>query len=125
MAEVGAPAELVEAVLDCGRTIESECYNKREALHLKGVAIAVIFIASALGVLIPLSGRRLRCLAPEGKPFFITKVFAAGVILATASFTYCPLRRKLWRIPACLRIRGASSLGLASLPCWAFWVPLS
>lgn len=90
MAEVGAPAELVEAVLDCGRTFESECYNKREALHLKGAAIAVIFIASALGVLIPLSGRRLRCLAPEGKPFFITKVFAAGVILGTAFIHILP-----------------------------------
>jgi zinc transporter 1/2/3 len=47
-------------------------------------------VAGAVGVLIPLSGRRRRFLRPDGNPFFITKVFAAGVILATAFIHMLP-----------------------------------
>ncbi|KAG0564552.1 hypothetical protein KC19_8G119900 [Ceratodon purpureus] len=91
MAEPAASlAEAVVEALDCGPAVEDECYNKASALRLKGWAIAVIFLASALGVLIPLSGRRLNFLKPEGNPFFIAKVFAAGVILATAFIHMLP-----------------------------------
>lgn len=80
---------MADSVLDCGRG-EEDCYDKPHALRLKVAAIAVILVASSLGVLIPLSGRKLRFLRPEGQPFFITKVFAAGVILATAFIHMLP-----------------------------------
>lgn len=70
--------------LDCGPAGLDDCYNKPEANRLKGAAIAVILVAGALGVLIPLVGRRSRFLRTDGDPFFIAKAFAAGVILATA-----------------------------------------
>lgn len=70
--------------LDCGPAGFDDCYNKPEANRLKGAAIAVILVAGALGVLIPLVGRRSRFLRTDGDPFFIAKAFAAGVILATA-----------------------------------------
>lgn len=69
---------------DCGPAGMGDCYDKTAATHLKGVAIAVIFITSSLGVLIPLVGRRSRFLRTDGNPFFVAKAFAAGVILATA-----------------------------------------
>lgn len=73
-----------EAASACGPAEADSCYDKVGAAHLKGGAIAVIFIASMLGVLIPLIGRRNRFLRSDGIAFFIMKAFAAGVILATA-----------------------------------------
>lgn len=69
---------------DCGPDGMGDCFNKTAAARLKGAAIAVIFVTSALGVLIPLVGRRSRFLRTDGNPFFVAKAFAAGVILATA-----------------------------------------
>ena len=91
MAEAPGVAEaVVEALADCSRTLEDECVDPAAARRLKGWAIAVIFLASALGVLIPLTGRRIRFLRADGKPFFVAKLFAAGVILATAFIHMLP-----------------------------------
>lgn len=70
--------------IDCGPGGLDDCYDKTAATQLKGAAIGVILVAGALGVLIPLVGRRSRFLRTDGDPFFIAKAFAAGVILATA-----------------------------------------
>jgi zinc transporter 1/2/3 len=59
------------------------CRDKTTALHLKGGGIALILVASALGVAVPLVGRRLQYLKTDGNAFFVCKAFAAGVILAT------------------------------------------
>lgn len=69
---------------DCGPAGMGDCYDKAASNNLKGAAIAVIFFTSALGVMIPLIGRRSRFLRTDGNPFFVAKAFAAGVILATA-----------------------------------------
>lgn len=57
--------------------------DKSAALRLKLVAVASILAAGGLGVLIPILGRWVAVLHPEGDAFFIIKAFAAGVILAT------------------------------------------
>lgn len=60
MAEPAASlVEVVAEALDCGPAVESECYNQASALRLKGWLIAVIFLASALGVLMPLMYTRM------------------------------------------------------------------
>ncbi|KAG0626033.1 hypothetical protein M758_2G097800 [Ceratodon purpureus] len=79
-----------DAVPDCGRDLEEVCFDKDAAVQVKVAAIAVIFLTSAVGVLIPLLGRRLGVLSPDRNPFFIMKVFAAGVILATAFIHMLP-----------------------------------
>lgn len=72
-----------EGMEDCGGDADLGCRDKTLALHLKGGGIALILTASALGVAIPLIGRRLQCLKSDGNIFSILKAFAAGVILAT------------------------------------------
>ncbi|KAM0876452.1 hypothetical protein ACQ4PT_036148 [Festuca glaucescens] len=83
---------------------DEECRDEAAALRLKMVAVAAILIAGAVGVAIPLVGRRLRggsasgggssssgivCTkqvpnkASGGSTFVLAKPFAAGVILAT------------------------------------------
>lgn len=68
---------------DCGGAADLNGVDKSQATRLKGGAIAGILIASALGVAIPLLGRKFRFLRVEGRPFVVAKSFAAGVILAT------------------------------------------
>jgi len=68
---------------DCGPETQLACYDKVGAFHLKVTAIAVILTASTLGVLLPIHGQRFTLLRTDGNIFFITKAFAAGVILAT------------------------------------------
>ena len=53
------------------------------ALKYKLGSIASILVASAVGVSIPLLGKKLRALRPENDFFFIIEAFAAGVILVT------------------------------------------
>lgn len=72
-------------------TVSGECTcqdepgrrNKSEALKFKLGAIASILVAGAIGVSIPILGKRFRPLRPENDVFFMIKAFAAGVILAT------------------------------------------
>lgn len=72
---------------------DEECRDEAAALRLKMVAVAAILIAGAVGVAIPLVGRR-RCggrggggggegASSGGGTFVLAKAFAAGVILAT------------------------------------------
>ncbi|XP_073388984.1 zinc transporter 4, chloroplastic isoform X4 [Physcomitrium patens] len=68
---------------DCTGVDDLGCRNKTLALDLKGGAIALIMGYSALGVALPLIGRRTQWLKPDGNLFFVAKSFAAGVILAT------------------------------------------
>jgi len=75
---------IVMADPECGPEGMGDCFDKATSARLKGAAIAVIFVTSSLGVLIPLVGRRSRFLRTDGNPFFVAKAFAAGVILATA-----------------------------------------
>ncbi|KAJ7264564.1 hypothetical protein O6H91_15G023800 [Diphasiastrum complanatum] len=67
----------------CGSEADIQCRNKQGALWLKVAAIAAIFTASAIGVALPLLGKRLKFLKTDGNLFFIAKALAAGVILAT------------------------------------------
>ncbi|GMY33149.1 zinc transporter 1-like [Fagus crenata] len=53
------------------------------ALKYKLGSIASILVASAVGVSIPLLGKKLRALRPENDFFFIIEAFAAGVILVS------------------------------------------
>lgn len=74
---------------ECAREDES-CYNKDLAVKLKVAALAAILLASTLGVLMPILGKRVHYFRPDGNFFFITKAFAAGVILATAFIHMLP-----------------------------------
>ncbi|KAG0593459.1 hypothetical protein KC19_1G331600 [Ceratodon purpureus] len=67
----------------CTNVDDLGCRNKTLALHLKGGAIALIMGCSALGVALPLIGRRTQWLKTDGNLFSTAKAFAAGVILAT------------------------------------------
>lgn len=62
----------------------------RESLHYKLGAIASILVAGALGVGIPILGKRFEALKPENDIFFMIKAFAAGVILATGFIHILP-----------------------------------
>jgi solute carrier family 39 (zinc transporter), member 1/2/3 len=59
-------------------------------LKLKLIAIASILTAGAAGVLVPLLGRSMAALNPDGDIFFAVKAFAAGVILATGMVHILP-----------------------------------
>lgn len=62
---------------------QSSPTNKSEALKFKLVAIASVLGSGAVGVSLPLLGRKFESLRPENDMFFMIKAFAAGVILAT------------------------------------------
>ena len=64
--------------------------NKSAALKYKLGSIASILVASAVGVSIPLLGKKIKCLRPENDFFFVIKAFAAGVILATGFIHVLP-----------------------------------
>ncbi|KAF7846847.1 hypothetical protein BT93_L3673 [Corymbia citriodora subsp. variegata] len=82
---------LIPTVLaDCTCESESEDRNKAEALRYKIVAIASILMASAIGVCLPILGKRVPALHPERSVFFIIKAFAAGVILSTGFIHVLP-----------------------------------
>jgi zinc transporter 1/2/3 len=59
-------------------------------LKYKLGSIASILVASAVGVCIPLLGKKIPALRPENDIFFIIKAFAAGVILATGFIHILP-----------------------------------
>ena len=75
---------------DCSSTDTRTCIDKTAALHLKLGGIAVILVASGLGVCMPLLGRTFAFLRPDRDSFFVVKAFAAGVILATAFIHMLP-----------------------------------
>ncbi|KAL5578072.1 hypothetical protein UlMin_019771 [Ulmus minor] len=69
---------------------ETENRDKAKALQLKLVAVASILVASALGVSLPIFGKKIPTLGPENDIFFVIKAFAAGVILATGFIHILP-----------------------------------
>lgn len=75
---------------ECTCDPEEEDRNKELALKYKGAAIASILAASAIGVCLPVLGKRFPALSPERNFFFIVKAFAAGVILSTGFIHVLP-----------------------------------
>ncbi|KAI3911125.1 hypothetical protein MKX01_039728 [Papaver californicum] len=69
---------------------DEEGANTTKALVLKIVSIAAILTASAIGVCLPILGRRIPALHPDSNIFFVVKSFAAGVILATGFIHILP-----------------------------------
>lgn len=67
----------------CSSQTDLECRNSVVAFHLKLAALFTILFAGALGVAMPLLGRKLTAFRTDGTYFVVAKAFAAGVILAT------------------------------------------
>ncbi|KAI4308614.1 hypothetical protein L6164_031670 [Bauhinia variegata] len=76
--------------VECTCDEEEEGRNRTEALKYKIVAIASILVAGAIGVCVPMLGKKFPALSPERDIFFIIKAFAAGVILATGFIHVLP-----------------------------------
>ncbi|KAI5011350.1 hypothetical protein ZWY2020_013487 [Hordeum vulgare] len=74
----------------CECTTATDGADKQGAMKLKLVAIASILAAGAAGVLVPVLGRSMAALRPDGDIFFAVKAFAAGVILATGMVHILP-----------------------------------
>ncbi|KAF8408586.1 hypothetical protein HHK36_004649 [Tetracentron sinense] len=75
---------------ECSCDSEKEQRNRTEALKFKLVAFASILVASAIGVCLPIFGKKIPALRPENDIFFMIKAFAAGVILATGFIHVLP-----------------------------------
>lgn len=67
----------------CSDETDLECRNAGLAFHLKLAAIVTVLFAGAVGVALPLLGRKLTAFKTDGPYFVVAKAFAAGVILAT------------------------------------------
>ncbi|GLT98860.1 hypothetical protein SLE2022_163360 [Rubroshorea leprosula] len=75
---------LVSAECSCETELQdNSSNNKSKALRYKLAAISSILIAGALGISVPILGRKIPSFQPENNIFFIIKAFAAGVILST------------------------------------------
>ncbi|XP_037479664.1 zinc transporter 8-like [Triticum dicoccoides] len=74
---------------DCGSP-ESAARDRARANPLKIAAFFSILVCGALGCSLPVLGRRVPALRPEGDVFFLVKAFAAGVILATGFIHILP-----------------------------------
>ncbi|CAL9016492.1 unnamed protein product [Prunus brigantina] len=75
---------------DCTCESEDTKHNKEAAFKYKLGSIASILVASAVGVSLPLLGKKIPILRPENDIFFMIKAFAAGVILATGFIHILP-----------------------------------
>ncbi|XP_059661874.1 zinc transporter 1-like [Cornus florida] len=75
---------------ECTCDVETEKPSRSESLKYKLAAIASILVAGAIGVSLPLLGRKIEALNPENDIFFMIKAFAAGVILATGFIHILP-----------------------------------
>ncbi|CAH8358800.1 unnamed protein product [Eruca vesicaria subsp. sativa] len=74
----------------CECSSEEEKGNKAGARKYKIAAIPSVLVAGVIGVLFPLLGNFFPSLKPETNFFFVTKAFAAGVILATGFMHVLP-----------------------------------
>lgn len=79
-----------QAVADCAIQKVDKCHNKEKALPLKIIAIFAIFVASILGVCLPLATHSIPALGPESNFFIIVKSFTAGIILGTGFLHVLP-----------------------------------
>lgn len=77
-----------DCTCDDAKTTEND--SSAAALKYKVGSIASILVASAVGVCVPLLGKKVPALRPENDLFFIIKAFAAGVILATGFIHILP-----------------------------------
>jgi zinc transporter 1/2/3 len=74
---------------DCGSP-ESAAHDRARAKPLKIAAFFSILVCGALGCSLPVLGRHVPALRPDGDIFFLVKAFAAGVILATGFIHILP-----------------------------------
>ncbi|MCL7042198.1 hypothetical protein MKW94_015195 [Papaver nudicaule] len=79
----------VSAECTCDPPEDGE-FNKKEALKYKIAAFVSILVAGAIGVALPVLGKKIPALRPEKDIFFVVKAFAAGVILATGFIHILP-----------------------------------
>lgn len=75
---------------ECTCEVEDSKHDKGEALKYKLGSILSILVAGAIGVGLPLLGKKIKALSPENDIFFMIKAFAAGVILATGFIHILP-----------------------------------
>ncbi|KAJ6324933.1 hypothetical protein OIU76_012094 [Salix suchowensis] len=75
---------------ECTCEVEDSQHDKGEALKYKLGSILSILVAGAIGVGLPLLGKKIKTLSPENDIFFMIKAFAAGVILATGFIHILP-----------------------------------
>ncbi|URD96317.1 zinc transporter [Musa troglodytarum] len=75
---------------DCDCSADEEGRDKKKALPLKIAAIFSILVCGGIGVCIPILGKWIPALRPDKDIFFVTKAFAAGVILATGFIHILP-----------------------------------
>ncbi|CAM8977199.1 unnamed protein product [Rhodiola kirilowii] len=69
---------------------ESDTLDKPTAFNLKVVAFVAILFFGAVGVCLPMLGKRFECLQADKSIFFLIKAFAGGVILATGFIHVLP-----------------------------------
>ncbi|VVB07399.1 unnamed protein product [Arabis nemorensis] len=74
----------------CECSHDDDHENKAGAQKYKIAAIPSVLLAGVIGVLFPLLGKVFPSLRPETSFFFITKAFAAGVILSTGFMHVLP-----------------------------------
>ncbi|XAR58987.1 hypothetical protein NMG60_11014592 [Bertholletia excelsa] len=75
----------------CGRDLKTDaCHDKAKSLKLKLIAIAAIFVASMVGICLPIFSRAIPALRPDKNLFVLVKAFASGVILATGYMHVMP-----------------------------------
>lgn len=86
----------------CECSHEDDHENKAGAQKYKIAAIPSVLIAGAIGVLFPLLGKVFPSLRPETFFFFVTKAFAAGVILSTGFMHVLPEAYEMLNSP-CLK----------------------
>ncbi|KAG5240077.1 hypothetical protein OIU76_013477 [Salix suchowensis] len=75
---------------ECTCEVEDLEHGKGEALKFKLGSILSILVAGAIGVSLPLLGKKIKAFRPENDIFFMIKAFAAGVILATGFIHILP-----------------------------------
>ncbi|GLU08640.1 hypothetical protein SLE2022_255400 [Rubroshorea leprosula] len=96
---------LVSAECSCETELqENNSNNKIKALRYKLAAISSILLSSALGVSVPLLGKKIQIFRPENNIFFLIKAFAAGVILSTGFVHILPDAYESLTSP-CLRVK--------------------
>uniref|UniRef100_A0A0E0LIQ3 Zinc transporter n=1 Tax=Oryza punctata TaxID=4537 RepID=A0A0E0LIQ3_ORYPU len=74
----------------CGKEDAAAGRDRARARALKIAAFFSILVCGALGCGLPVIGRHVPALRPDGDVFFLIKAFAAGVILATGFIHILP-----------------------------------